>query len=81
MDKKINMIWSRLKENRCPRPDCGKLLETHGMLSDDTTCSNPHCLFKIGTVKLESMVTAMRRKEMREYNPEENLSDLNNLEL
>lgn len=73
------MIWSRLKQNRCPIDDCGKSLQEVGMLSDFTFCSDALCLFKIDTKKLDKMVVNMRRKEVNNFDPDENLSALNNL--
>lgn len=71
------MDWNKLKEERCPR--CGQKLHPAGMLDSHRHCSGSHCLFKIEMSKFDSIVANVRRKETRDYDPDENLSALNNL--
>lgn len=71
------MEWINLKEHRCPR--CSSKLETHGTLSDKHTCTNDHCLFEISDKRFNEIASNQSKKEVRYYNPDQNLSDLNNL--
>lgn len=71
------MNWDNLIDNRCPR--CSAKLESHGMLADFRTCTDSHCLYKISEDKFINLSNKMRTKREANYDPDENLSALNNL--
>lgn len=74
--------WDLLIEDKCPR--CETRLHEAGMLDAVRMCSNPHCLFKISIEKFDALVAKIGRKRSREalkYDPDDNLSELNNLQL
>lgn len=71
------MNWENLGDCRCPR--CSAKLETHGMLGDFYSCTDKHCLFKIGAEKFAEMSGRIRTRREASYDPDENLSALNNL--
>jgi DNA-directed RNA polymerase subunit RPC12/RpoP len=71
----IDMDWSNLKEHRCPK--CGSPLKSEGMLSDKYLCI--HCDFQIGSTKYDKIVATSRDRAVKNYNPDDNLSALNNL--
>lgn len=73
------MIWDNLADEKCPR--CGCTLEPSGMLDSHRLCSDSHCLFKINMEKFEEIVSKTKERNIDNFNPDENLSDLNNLEL
>lgn len=80
MSDKLN--WDMLIEDRCPR--CGLRLCERGMLDSVRMCSGTHCLFKINVEKFDEIVAKTGRRRSREslkYDPDQNLSDWNNLEL
>ena len=71
------MNWDNLADNRCPR--CGCKMESHGMLSEFRTCTDPHCLYKIREDKFAELSGKMRTRRESNYDPDANLSALNNL--
>lgn len=71
------MNWDKLADDRCPR--CGAKLESHGMLADFVSCTDSHCLFKINQDKFATLKAKMRTRRDANYDPDENLSALNNL--
>lgn len=75
------MDWNKLVENRCPR--CGAMLHQKGMLDVVRMCTDSHCLFKINVDRFDEIVSNIvskrRRADTQNYNPDQNLSDLNNL--
>lgn len=73
------MDWTKLREDRCPR--CASPLHRRGMLDSVRMCSDSHCLFKISIEKFETIVLNLRKSRMPVYDPDKNLSELNNLEL
>jgi hypothetical protein len=77
------MIWSRLKDNRCPKDDCCGKLKTEGLLDLHFICEE-NCGFKIGeAVYLNITKDRFKPKQPRlrqVRTPEErNLEELNNL--
>ena len=71
------MNWDNLADHRCPR--CGSKLESHGMLADFLTCTDPHCLYKINQEKFAELSRKMKSRRDAMYDPDANLSALNNL--
>lgn len=71
------MNWSALADDKCPR--CGAQLLEEGLLDTHRHCSDSHCLFKIEIKKAEKIAADTRRRRTRDYDPDENLSALNNL--
>lgn len=71
------MNWSNLKKHLCAK--CGAELKSLGMLADKYMCSNKVCDFSISAAKYDKIVATERRKETIAYDPDENLSALNNL--
>lgn len=74
------MNWSALIQERCPR--CNHHLLEAGMLDTVRMCGDPHCLFKIGIDKFNKIVADEVKRSGRRptgYDPDENLSALNNL--
>lgn len=71
------MNWSALANEKCPR--CNAPLLERGMLDSHRFCSDSHCLFKIDVDKADKIAADTRRKQVRDYDPDENLSALNNL--
>lgn len=74
------MIWEKLKDWKCPKCTT-HMLQENGMLSDNLTCTNPFCDFKIKKTKFEEIVARLYKKEDRSFDPDQRLSELNNLEL
>lgn len=72
-----DLDWPRLKEYKCPRPACGWKLQFNGLLSSDITCTNPHCLFRIGDDRMQEILKSMTKKRAP-YEPrvEEELNGL-----
>jgi hypothetical protein len=71
------MNWDNLADSRCPR--CSSKLESHGLLADFMTCSEPHCLYKINTEKFAEISGRMKARRDTLRDPDENLAALNNL--
>lgn len=71
------MNWAALADDKCPR--CNAPLLERGMLDTIRQCSDSHCLFKINIDKADKIAADTRRKAARDYDPDENLSVLNNL--
>lgn len=71
------MDWNQLAKDKCPR--CNARLLGSGILDTIKICSDSHCLFKIDMDKFNKIVADIRKREIRNYNPDENLSALNNL--
>lgn len=71
------MNWSALADDRCPR--CNAPLHVPGLLDSHRHCTDSHCLFKIDIKKAEKIAADTRKKRARDYDPDENLSALNNL--
>lgn len=71
------MNWDNLADHRCPR--CGQKLESHGMLADFLSCTASHCLYKINQDKFAELSGKMKARREASYDPDANLSALNNL--
>ncbi len=72
------MNWSAIKDDRCPR--CNeKFHEPTGMLDSHRYCSGSHCLFKIGIDKFNKIKGDELKRHRDTYDPDENLSALNNM--
>lgn len=73
------MDWSKLKEGKCPK--CGSKLNPVGLLESEYTCAEPFCTFRISEARFNEIVGSMYKKKAPAYDPDRNLSELNNLEL
>ena len=71
------MLWSNLKAHKCPK--CGADLTSEGMLAEKYTCENNKCDFSIGAARYNQIVVKEKRKETSDVDPDERLSELNNL--
>lgn len=70
------MIWERLKTLKCPNPTCNKYI----YLDKNDNCYHCKCGFKIANEKFINLVNKMYQpKFTKEIDPDQNLSDLNNL--
>lgn len=69
------MIWSRLKENRCPKCRLPLILR-----AGIHACTGQKCDFAIREAKFDELIQSLYTKKPISYRSEEqNLSDLNNL--
>jgi len=71
------MKWSNLGDNRCPK--CYSRLTEDGLLAEALECPDSHCGFKISQFKFIEITTRVRRKRADSFDPDRNLSELNNL--
>ena len=72
------MIWSRLKNNRCPKDN--ELLQAKGILDTLYECSKASCDFSITADRFDEIVKDMYRPKRYQVPTEyENMAALNNL--
>jgi len=71
------MKWDNLGDGRCPK--CYSKLIEDGLLAESLGCPDLDCGFKIGQVKFIEITSRVRRKRSLSFDPDENLSGLNNL--
>lgn len=74
------MIWSRLKDNRCPKDDCAAKLVTEGLLDMQYVCE-AKCGFLISEPRFNEIVKDKYKPYVPKKKPDEEdrLSELNNL--
>lgn len=73
------MNWPALLQYQCPK--CGSKLNSEGLLDTKLFCSAPFCDFKIGEAKMNEILKNLSKKNGRNYDPDKNLSELNNMDL
>ena len=73
------MNWQNLKDGYCPRPDCGGKVKAEGMIDTVMVCNEQNCGFSISEAKFNQIVGSTFKKQAREFDPDANLSALNNL--
>lgn len=73
------MIWSRLKNNCCPK--CNNLLQAKGIIETVFECTKTTCDFSISESRFNEIVQDMYRPRRYQMTPSEydNLAALNNL--
>ena len=73
------MNWSNLKDGYCPRPGCCGKVRLEGMLDTVMVCDDQNCGFSINEMKFNKIVGSTFKKKAKEFDPDANLSALNNL--
>lgn len=68
--------WNNLKNNICPRPNCGGTL-TQGLLDTKVSCNK--CDFWMSALKFEQIVNNIYKPKVKRRPVEDNLEALNNL--
>ena len=71
------MKWDNLGDNRCPK--CYSSLIGKELLDEALECPDQECGFKISQLKFIEITTRIRRRRADSFDPDKNLSELNNL--